>query len=125
MFRAIGPILIVSGKEPTTTGAEMTETTMTETITVNGCETTIETTGNRLGAYTRIIVIKGGKQVLDNSWALSYRKFSPSAHAILDPIVRRMELAVQGRTEESEAKRLAELDAYDRSTEMINRAMSL
>ena len=88
----------------------MTETTLTETITFNGCDVTFETSIID-HVYTEVKVVKDGKQVICGPWGVNSRKFSPAAHEIIDPIVRRMELAVQGRTEESEAKRLAELEA--------------
>lgn len=97
---------------------------ITETITINGAA--VEVMGE--DGYAPVISIKitkDGKTILEGLYCQVCVKLRPETQEQLKPVINRVKLAVRGRTEESEAARLAGLAEYDRSNAATKRAMSI
>ena len=96
-----------------------TITSETGTIWTVACETCI-----LLGTLTtNIKAERDGKVLVDGPVYLVERQIHPSIKPAILAAVRRLTLAAEGKTEESEAARIAAIDSVDASYEMITREM--
>jgi hypothetical protein len=105
-----------------TTETITSETGTVWTVTCETCELGFTRTTN---ITTNITAERDGNELISGPVYLVEGRIHPSIKPAVMAAVRRLEFVARGITEESEAARIAAIDAVDKGYEQITKAMNL